>query len=160
MIRRTLNGPDADYVPQVFGAPFPMTMNIDFVPRFMWDVGASEQDITNVMEGIGGRGGYGSLSPPFMGWYGTPEDDKVGACGMNPVEADEAKCGECGWYWDGTKCTGAPPQVPDEKDGSEQAPDVPPPSNQISSSSVIGPAIGLVACGVLLYVMAKEGWLE
>lgn len=44
---------------------------IEYRPRFMWDVGASEQEITNVMEGIGGRGGYGTLSPPAMGWYGA-----------------------------------------------------------------------------------------
>jgi len=52
-----------------FGAPY---MDIGYRPRFMWDVGASEQDITNVLEGIGGRGGYGTVGPPAMGWYGTP----------------------------------------------------------------------------------------
>jgi len=44
-------------------------------PPFLWDVGASEQEITNVLEGVGGRGGYGSLSPPAMGYYGVAVDE-------------------------------------------------------------------------------------
>jgi len=66
-------------------------IDIGYSPRFMWDVGASEQTITNMMEGIGGRGGYGSLSPPAMGYYGTPKQPVT----FFPVNTAPAGCSKC-----------------------------------------------------------------
>jgi len=57
-------------------------IDIGYSPRFMWDVGVSEQTITNLMEGIGGRGGYGSLSPPAMGYYGAGQQGAGGQGGQ------------------------------------------------------------------------------
>ena len=49
----------------------------EYRPPWLWDVGVSEQTITNIMEGVGGRGGYGTLSPPAMGYYGADVSDVV-----------------------------------------------------------------------------------
>jgi len=79
-----------EYIPPaVYGANGsypPVPFVFEWRPRFMWDVGASEQDITNVMEGIGGRGGYGSLSPPFMGYYGSEGCSTCGFSAANHVQ--------------------------------------------------------------------------
>ena len=78
------------------------SLDIGYRPRFMWDVGASEQDITNIMEGIGGAGGYGSLSPPAMGYYGAakiPANSTEAAFHraeiVYPVNTDPGGCSKC-----------------------------------------------------------------